>query len=167
VFEIRKAEIEDIETFYFYLNDLRRENLSTVYEQPREISEEKASDFVNKMVKANNSTLFVAAENGQILGALDFHGSHRKQQRHCGAFAVTVAATQRGQGIGSKLIQFMFDWASSNQITRIELEVFATNVRAIKLYERLGFVREGIRTGAVLVGGIPVDIILMARRTDT
>jgi RimJ/RimL family protein N-acetyltransferase len=161
--EIREAVNEDTEAIRTYINDLRRENLHTVYEHPKEITDEKVTDFVKQMLRAENSALFVATENGKILGILDFHGANRKQQRHSGVFAVTIAATHRGQGIGSKLIQFMFHWASRNQISRVELEVFATNIRAIKLYERLGFVREGIRIGAVIVGGKLVDIIIMAR----
>lgn len=164
--EIREARIEDIRAICTYLNDLRNEGLPTVYEYPGEVSEEKASNFVTQMINTEHSSLFVADEDGQILGMLDFHGSHRKQQSHCGIFAVSVAAPHRGQGIGSKLIKYMFEWASKNKITRIELEVFSNNINATRLYERFGFRREGIRIGAVLVGGAPVDIILMARRAD-
>jgi len=166
VIQIREAKVEDIKTFQAYLNELCNEHLPTIYEHQGEVSEQKATDFINKMISAENSALFFAEKNGRIVGSLDFHGSHRMQQRHLGVFAVSVASSHRGQGIGSKLIQFMLDWAANNKITRIELEVFAINTRAIKLYQRLGFKQEGVRTGAVLIAGSPVDIILMARRAD-
>lgn len=166
VIQFREAQIDDIRAIHTYLNELCNEHLPTIYEHPGEVSTNKASDFVIKMINTENSALFVADENGRILGTLDFHGSHRIQQRHLGEFAVSVAASRRGQGIGSKLIQHMLEWTTNNKITRIELEVFAINSKAIKLYQRFGFKQEGVRAGAVIIGGTPVDIILMARRSN-
>jgi RimJ/RimL family protein N-acetyltransferase len=45
---------------------------------------------------------------------------------------------------------------------RIELDVLATNARAIHLYERLGFRREGTLRDAQFRGGVYIDLVLMA-----
>jgi hypothetical protein len=45
---------------------------------------------------------------------------------------------------------------------RIELEVFASNARALALYDKLGFVREGVRRRARKLGGEYDDVVLMA-----
>ncbi len=37
------------------------------------------------------------------------------------------------------------------------------NPKAIALYERLGFVREGLCRHAVVVDGEPIDVVLLAR----
>ena len=42
--------------------------------------------------------------------------------------------------------------------------MFATNGPAIVLYESDGFVHEGRRRGAVMVGEEAVDLLLMAKR---
>ncbi len=52
-------------------------------------------------------------------------------------------------------------------MTRLEIEAFATNPRAIALYERLGFEREGVRREAALVDGRYVDIVCLARFPPT
>ena len=45
---------------------------------------------------------------------------------------------------------------------RIELEVFANNTAAIRLYEKVGFVWEGTMRDAVLIDGTFHDVHTMA-----
>lgn len=54
--------------------------------------------------------------------------------------------------------------AVAQGMERIELEVFASNARAIRLYERLGFVTEGVKRGARKLDGVYEDNVLMAWR---
>ena len=54
-------------------------------------------------------------------------------------------------------------WAKGDgALQRIELNVFATNATAIRLYERCGFVVERRRKDAVRVGDGFVDDVVMA-----
>jgi putative acetyltransferase len=48
-------------------------------------------------------------------------------------------------------------------LCRIELTVYADNERAIGLYERFGFVREGLHRAFALRNGAFVDALAMAR----
>jgi ribosomal protein S18 acetylase RimI-like enzyme len=45
-----------------------------------------------------------------------------------------------------------------------ERDVFATNDGAIRLYERLGFEREGRRRGAIRIGDGFIDMLEMVKR---
>ena len=47
-------------------------------------------------------------------------------------------------------------------VHRVELEVYASNPRARAVYERAGFVVEGVRRDALLFDGAYVDAIVMA-----
>ncbi len=47
-------------------------------------------------------------------------------------------------------------------VPSIELEVFGSNTRAIRLYERLGFAYEGVRRKARKLDGAYEDLIVMA-----
>ena len=51
----------------------------------------------------------------------------------------------RGKGLGRKLAERAISDARARGIERIELEVFASNTRAIQLYEKLGFAHEGVK----------------------
>ena len=68
----------------------------------------------------------------------------------------------RGQGIGQRLMEAALKAAQSYGFTRVELAVRADNVRAIALYERLGFVREGVLRNGFCVDGVYFDVYTMA-----
>jgi ribosomal-protein-alanine N-acetyltransferase len=60
---------------------------------------------------------------------------------------VLVPLQARRQGIGRMLVQALFAWANDLGAQEIWLEVRASNTRAIRLYERCGFVVTGRRPG--------------------
>ncbi len=52
---------------------------------------------------------------------------------------IAVHPSCRGQGIGTKLLEAVFDYAREKGIDSVKLEVIDTNPAAQKLYERMGF----------------------------
>jgi ribosomal protein S18 acetylase RimI-like enzyme len=52
---------------------------------------------------------------------------------------IAVRHDFRGQGIGSQLLNMIYEFAASNGFDHVRLEVVDTNPRAQKLYERVGF----------------------------
>lgn len=53
--------------------------------------------------------------------------------------ALAVDAAARGQGVGSRLLEAIFDKARADGLAAVRLEVVDTNTGARELYERLGF----------------------------
>jgi len=68
----------------------------------------------------------------------------------------------RGRGLGQRLIDRTIADAKQKGLERIELEVFASNTPAIKLYEKVGFVVEGVKQKARKLDDIYDDLIEMA-----
>ncbi|NDL65381.1 GNAT family N-acetyltransferase [Acerihabitans arboris] len=66
---------------------------------------------------------------------------------------VAVNPEQRGQGIAvpflTRIIELVFALPA---IERLELNVYTFNQAAIHTYEKLGFIREGVRRSSVKVG---------------
>ncbi len=63
-----------------------------------------------------------------------------------GAIAnVAVCPDRRRQGIASALLRRVTVWGAENGLHRLTLEVRAGNAAAIALYERAGFVCDGVR----------------------
>lgn len=85
--------------------------------------------------------------------------------RSCG-FRIALSRDARGRGLGgeatSLLVGYVFDVVDEPSIHRIELEVYAFNERAIRTYERVGFVREGVRRDALRWGDEVTDAIIMS-----
>jgi ribosomal-protein-alanine N-acetyltransferase len=103
-------------------------------------------------------TMFlVVEEKGQILG-------------YCGLLMildegdvlnVAVRSDRQKEGIGNFLMESMIRLSGEIGIRIYHLEVRSSNERAIRLYERIGFQRDGLRKGYYTD---PVeDAILMSR----
>jgi RimJ/RimL family protein N-acetyltransferase len=68
----------------------------------------------------------------------------------------------RGRGNGTALIQATLSEARRIGLVRFELTVHSDNERAIALYEKVGFKKEGTLKDAALIDGHYKDVILMA-----
>ena len=84
---------------------------------------------------------FVAETKGRLLG----FSVGKLVAGVCELESVAVFPENRGQGVGRALFNAVADWALASGAARMELEVRASNHRAIKLYERAGLLREGLR----------------------
>ena len=69
-----------------------------------------------------------------------------------------------GRGIGTAILTALLDLADNlHGLKRLELEVYADNDTAHRLYLRHGFEVEGRRVKAALTDGRYVDTVTMAR----
>lgn len=86
------------------------------------------------------------------------------RRRHVMTLGISVAVEAQGQGVGLAMMQALCAWSDNwGQVLRLELTVFADNHHAIRLYERCGFVREGLHPGYALRDGHYADVVTMAR----
>lgn len=74
------------------------------------------------------------------------------RMRHWGHIGLGIAPEYQGLGLGRAVMLRLIDWAVSGPgkgVTRLDLNVFADNAKAIALYHSLGFVVEGERRAAI------------------
>ncbi|MGE5675007.1 MAG: GNAT family N-acetyltransferase [Mycobacterium leprae] len=72
-----------------------------------------------------------------------------------------------GKGYGTEALRLALHQAFGlMQLLRVELHVFEFNTRAIRSYEKVGFVREGARRGALVRNGRLHDILVMGILRD-
>jgi RimJ/RimL family protein N-acetyltransferase len=161
--KIRKASVEDAPILERFMRDLWDESLDVIFRRPAPQTIEEIEKFIRTLDATPNSILLVALLDERILAILDLHGSAHQQRRHCAVFGMSVAKPWRRQGIGKAMIEAMVDYArSTDDLTRIELQVFEGNAPAIRLYERMGFELEGRRRSAVRIGESYIDALMMA-----
>jgi [ribosomal protein S18]-alanine N-acetyltransferase len=61
--------------------------------------------------------------------------------------SVVVLPSARRMGVGMRLCREVSEWCRRRGASSMELEVRVRSVGARRLYERLGFVEEGVRRG--------------------
>ena len=106
---------------------------------------------------------FVAEANGEAIGLAGLSVGMGRL-RHSGHVFLFVAREYHRQGVGTRLLEKLLDVADRwLLLRRVELTVVAENERAWRLYERLGFEKEGLRKLSVISQGEIKDEWLMAR----
>lgn len=109
-----------------------------------------------------DAAVYVAELDGTIVGRLSIARDPHPASRHVADLGLMVAARHRRRGIGRRLLEQAVDWATSSDVSKLELHVFPWNEPAIELYEGFGFEREGYRVRHYVRAGEEVDAILMA-----
>ncbi|MFC4244936.1 GNAT family N-acetyltransferase [Gryllotalpicola reticulitermitis] len=103
----------------------------------------------------------VSNEGGELLGHLTLHGASLPER--CASFAILIGPDHVGHGIGPKATLLALSYGFRELgLNRIELRAWAFNTRAIRAYEKAGFVVEGRRRDAVFHDGRFHDELIMS-----
>ncbi len=106
-----------------------------------------------------------AADGGElVIGTIGLAVAQSPRRRHVGTIGLMVHREYQDQGVGTALMEAALDVADNwLMLVRVDLEVFSDNERAIHLYEKFGFQREGLLRASAIRNGAYVDEIVMAR----
>jgi putative acetyltransferase len=106
----------------------------------------------------------VAVIDGKPIGMLGLTRQEMARRSHAGYLGMAIHDAYAGRGAGTALMAAVCDLADNwLQLRRLELGVYADNARAIALYERFGFEREGLYRAYAWRNGEYVDSQAMAR----
>lgn len=108
------------------------------------------------------SSLGTPPASHHVAGQCTIENSEWEAAAHVGLLGVIVRSDYRDVGLGGQLVRYALENAALAGKKKINLAVFATNARALALYEKLGFRRVGLRRDQYKVGpGRYVDEVLM------
>lgn len=122
---------------------------------------ERMRVFILGMIEGGHPQ-FVAVVGSEVVGWCDIRKREIDSHAHRGTLGMGIIPGYRGRGLGTRLITATLDAARKAGLRRIELDVHADNLNAIALYEKAGFVREGVARDAVQIDGRFIDSIGMA-----
>nr|WP_298725252.1 GNAT family N-acetyltransferase [uncultured Steroidobacter sp.] len=120
-----------------------------------------AMSFYSDII-ANDSSHFVAVDDATVVGWCDVLPTHGEVRAHVGQLGIGLVPEARHKGLGPLLMQAAITKARAKGITRIELTVRTDNSNAKVLYERFGFVLEGVQRRAMQIDGRYHDAYAMA-----
>jgi len=132
--------------------------LQTPYPSEAEWKESLAGD-------PKRNYVFAVLLDGETVGDSDLHRAQLSPRRaHCWGLGMAVHDDRQGRGIGTRLMRTMIDLADNwLGALRIELTVCSDNGRAVRRYEKFGFLIEGTHRAFALREGVFVDAYAMAR----
>ncbi len=142
---VREASAEDVRALLEYIEAISGESdfLSFGRDEFR-LSESEERDVLLDYQRSTNKLYALGLIDSEIVSSLSFSAGSRPRIQHTGEFGMSVRKEYWGLGIGSAMLDTLLEWSRETGIIfKINLRVRTDNQRAIKLYERKGFVREG------------------------
>jgi RimJ/RimL family protein N-acetyltransferase len=103
----------------------------------------------------SNATGFVlkGTIRGRLVAVLSVVRPTLPRLHHRAEFGLAVRAAHWGRGIGRRMGEVAIALAAQRGLRKLNLRVRADNRRAIRLYQSLGFCREGLSPRALCVHG--------------
>ena len=157
---IKEAKPEDAAKLIEYtkLVGAQTDNLSFGKEGAGDIHE--VEEFIKRISSDSKSVMYFAWKNDDIVGCANISGMKRRMS-HRANFAISVAKSEWGSGIGSTLLEKCISFAKDNEIEIINLDTRSDNIRAISLYKKFGFIKIGRMPAFSKINGEYIDADLM------
>ncbi len=112
--------------------------------RPHELQDDTFLRTIVALADAADGHYLVAEEGGAIVGHGLLVPMGLASIRHIVRLTLVVHPGHEGRGIGNLLLQALLDWArAAPSVIKVELNVRASNARAIRLYEKHQFKLEG------------------------
>lgn len=158
---LRPMAYEDTDLIVSWRNsDEVRRNF--IYRQP--FTRESHENWIRTMVETGRAVQMMICDfvTDMPLGSVyirDIDRQHNKAE-----YGIFIGeASARGRGIGTAAAKLMLRYCFEEEgLHRIYLRVFSDNLRAIRSYEKAGFMREGLLRDDVCIDGEYRDIAWMA-----
>ena len=160
---IRRCELNDADNMLKMLLALDKETDYMMFEadeRPKDIN--RVKDMINQSINGDD-LLLIAVEDENIIGFLSAQRGIPRKIKHTAYIVIGIRKNFRGNGIGKKLFLELDLWAKENNVSRLELTVMCTNSIAKQLYEKNGFVVEGIKRNSIFMNGNYIDEYYMAK----
>lgn len=163
---ITKAVPEDAEETLEYLKIIGGESDNLTFgAEGFPMTVEQEYKYIASMEGSKTKIMYVAKENGRIVGEASYNSYTRPRLKHRGEFGMSVLRSHQNRGIGTALLAKILEFARDvceNEI--VSLEVRSDNGAAIHLYEKFGFKKVGHFEGYLKINGELIDCDIMQLR---
>lgn len=164
--DLRMARESDWDAYYTFLHDAEMNRLTG---SQTDFTREAIEAWIHKISVINDDRvdfMIILKETDELLGEVvlnEIDLVNRSANIRIGM----QGSQHRGKGYGSEAMLHMLRYGFDTlKLHRIHLGVYAFNPRAIHVYEKLGFQREGIERDALYLDGKFHDMITMAMLED-
>ncbi|MFF2448198.1 GNAT family N-acetyltransferase [Neobacillus sp. NPDC058068] len=161
---IREIRITDAENLVRVIQQVEAESEFMLMEAgERQITAEQQRNRIENMKKSDNSTIFIAEKDNNLLGYLYAIGGTARRTKHSAYIVIGILKDYRGKGVGTKLFTKLEEWSMEHNIHRLELTTVTQNEAGVALYKKMGFEIEGTKRHSLFIAGEFVDEYYMAK----
>ncbi|MCL2827205.1 MAG: GNAT family N-acetyltransferase [Oscillospiraceae bacterium] len=163
ILRIRKAEKQDAQEILDYLNTVGGETDNLTFGPGKmQLTLAQEEEYIETTNSAPTSVCLVGIVDDKIVCVGGLTGEAKPRLMHQSTLGITVLKDFWGLGVGSHMMDALIQFAKGNELIEIvHLGVRADNLRAIALYERLGFREIGRYPRFTKIGDAYYDQILM------
>lgn len=167
MYQLRELERKDLKEINKWRND--SELIASLGAPFRYINKEVDEKWFDSYMSNRSNAVrcaIVDQNDDVILGLVSLVSIDHLNQ--CAEFHIMIGnAENQGKGIGTFATKEMIHHAFYNlNLHRVELTVLEDNKRAQKLYEKVGFVREGVKRQAKYKSGKFVNMLMYSLLKD-
>lgn len=154
----------DLEGIWSLYSTLSNESKLSLPPIDRQLVERWSENLPKYMIPSILATVEIEPDLERIIGRSVLECRDKPQRRHRAEFGITVHDDYQNQGIGTALTQHMLDIAKTYGLMKVTLSVFSDNKKAISIYEKCGFIREGLLKNPYFYHDRFYDIVLMSKQ---
>jgi len=160
---LRTPKWEDLDDFLELINSLVDEKAEIA--RTEKVSREEEIDWLSKVLSRleKDETFYLVAEvDGKVVAVSEI-GRRSGYEKHVGVIGIAIRNEFRGLGIGTEMMKTLVMQAQEMDLKVLTLTAFASNKRAISVYEKVGFVQTGRVPKKHFKEGKYIDEIIMTK----
>jgi len=156
---------DDRSALFEWINEREQVLLNAPY---RPVGEREHSAWFDAIQERKDTVIFGIrlVASGRLIGSCqlcNIDAVHRSAQLQIRIGDVR----ERGQGYGTEAVRLLLDFGFKDlNLHRVYLHVFGSNEAALKMYEKVGLVREGVLRAAAYIDGRYRDVVIMGILRD-
>jgi len=138
---LRNPNCEDAKAIlqHMILTSGETENLLR-YSNEITMTEEEERTYLSNIESSSDAIMISAVVDGEIVANAGFNPVSKLEKcKHRADFGISIRKKYWGFGIGSYIMDAIFETARQAGYEQIELDVVTDNIRAVALYKKFGF----------------------------
>jgi RimJ/RimL family protein N-acetyltransferase len=144
---VRPISPDDRDTFSSWFGRLTAESRRRRFLGPKPKLSARELTYLTEVDNVSHTALIAVDDEGRMVGEARYATGDPTSR--VGDFAITVADSWQGRGVGTRLAARIVEAARANGMTKLTAITLWDNTAAIGLLHRLGFLRAGYQGEAI------------------
>jgi diamine N-acetyltransferase len=158
--ELTPLTADDLPRMFGWINDRELVLFNAPY---KPVHEDQHKEWFETIKRRSDVALFGIRlrRTNKLIGSCQLHSIHPVNRS--AEFQIRLGEVdEQGHGYGTEATRMLLDFGFKDlNLNRVYLHVFSNNAPAIRVYEKAGFVREGMLRQAAYLDGKYLDVLVM------